>query len=135
MKWFNKIKNTLQTKWMQFDANKKLKPVENEVEFYSLNWFQLKNLLDKNIAFGFFKVEDFFISNDKEYAQILKKLKRKTEEELLLELKDQNLEYPVVLICQNGGVSKSLSKKLKTQGFINVYFVKGGWTGLLESKG
>ena len=110
------------------------KKTREEIDLYSLNRYQLKNLMDKNIHFGFFQLENFSCGYDRETEALLKKLKKKTEEELLSDLKDQDLKQPLVFICEKGFISKALAQKLRDHHFINVYFVKGGLKGLLKDK-
>ena len=106
---------------------------EELAELYSLNKGQLKNLVDKNIQFGFFQLEDFSIPCDPKTKALLKKAKRVTKKKLWLSLKNQDLKQPVVLICAKGLVSKKMSQKLRDKKFVNVYFVEGGLKGLLSS--
>ena len=107
---------------------------EDELDLYSLNRYQLKNLLDKNVYFRFFQLEDFSYSYNKEIEHLLKKVEKKVEETLLLDLKDQDLKQPIVLICDKGFASRPVAQKLRSRGFINVYFVQGGLKGLLEDE-
>ena len=110
------------------------KKAREEIDLYSLNRYQLKNLVDKNIHFGFFQLEHFSRDCDRETGALLKNLEKKTEEELLSDLKDQDLKQPLVFICEKGFISKELAQKLRDRHFINVYFVKGGLKGLLKDK-
>ena len=148
----------------------KMKP-----DLYSLNYEQLKNLLDKNIQFGFFLLEDKASDTElksnnpsasdaelksnnpsasdtelksnnpsasdtdlkrdnplTEGPLILKKAKKTTDQELLLELKNQDLKQPLVLLCEEGERSCFVAKNLRDKGFINVYFVSGGVKALLK---
>lgn len=107
---------------------------KEEIDLYSLNRYQLKNLIDKNIYFGFFQLEDFSFSYDKSVEHLLNKVKRKNEKELLLDLKSQDLKQPLILICNRGYLSRTVAQKLRDQGFINVYFVEGGLKALLETE-
>lgn len=104
-------------------------------EMYSLNRYQLKNLLDKNIHFGFFQLEDFSFSADKKTEDLLKKAQRKTEQELLSDLKTEDFKQPLVLICEKGLFSQKLSQKLREKGFLNVYFIEGGMRQLVKDEG
>ncbi len=106
----------------------------NETDLYALNRYQLKNLLDKNVYFRFFQVESFSFSYDRDIEYLLKKVKQKTKEELLMELKNQDLKQPLVLICNKGFVSQKLAQKLQNKGFVNAYCIAGGLKGLLEYK-
>lgn len=114
-------------------SSKSLQGKAADCDLYSLDRYQLKNLIDKNIRFIFFQIEDFSCDYDKSTQFLLMKAKRKAEEDLLSDLQSQEPKQPVVLICDKGGLSQKLSKKLRDNGFINVYFVKGGLKSLLEN--
>lgn len=49
-----------------------------------------------------------------------------------LEEQQVSKDTPIVLICQNGRTSIRAAKALNKQGFINVYYLKGGTKALLE---
>lgn len=131
MKWLKKIKNIFPKGRTAPGLGKHTRSAVDESDLYSLNRHQLKNLIDKNIHFGFFQVEDF-APLEGEAVRLLEKAQRKTEEELLPELENQDLQKPLVLVCREGGISKRLSQKLRRQGFVNVYFVEEGRQGLLK---
>lgn len=109
-----------------------LKKNEEEWRLYTLNRLQLKNLVDKNIHFHFFQLEEFSLNYDKEIEVFLKKAKRIEKEKLVLDLNVQDLQQPIVLICERGLISKQAFQELRKKGFINVYFVEGGLQKLLE---
>ena len=111
---------------------KSLPEEAEDCSLYSLDRYQLKNLIDKNIRFSFFQIEDFSCHYDRLTQFFLMKTEKKTEKELLSNLKSQDSKQPMVLICDKGQLSQQLSKKLRSQGFVNVYFVKEGLRGLLE---
>ena len=101
-----------------------------DLSMYALNKYQLKNLTDKNIHFSFFQLEDFSSPCGKDIMFLLNKAERIEAKELLLNLKDQDLKQPVVLICNKGSLSVKTAQELRVKGFLNVYFVEGGLQGL-----
>ena len=103
-----------------FNRSQKNKTLEEDL--YSLDSYQLNNLIEKNISFDFFQLES--LNGKYKDNKILQKAKGK--EELLSELKTKDLNKPIVLICKTGEHSKAFSKELRDKGFINVYFVKKG---------
>ncbi len=107
---------------------------EDDSALYGLNRFQLQNLVNKNIHFGFFQLEDFSGHLDPGAERLKQKAKRKSERALLMELKDQDLKQPLVLICDKGLVSKEMARKLRERGFVNVYFVDGGIQALSKAE-
>ena len=109
--------------------------IEDDISLYALNRSQLKNLVDKNIHFGFFQLEDFSFPCDQEAKYLLQKAEKKTEGAILSDLKDQDLQQPLVLICNKGIISRKISQKLRDKGFVNVYFMGGGLKALLEGDG
>ena len=123
-------------RWKHF-CQKKANPPDGEIldeDIYSLNRYQLKNLLDKNIHFGFFQLEDCSFKYDPETEALLKRVQRTTGEELLFDLKDQDLQQPLVLLCKEGLMSKTIAQKLRDRGVINAYFVQGGIRALLKDE-
>ena len=101
---------------------------------YALNKYQLKNLLERNVHFGFFQLEDPSLDYGAELKFLLAKASKIKEEELFSKLDAQNLEQPLVLVCNQGLISSRMAKKLQDKGFINAYFIQGGVKGLLEDK-
>ena len=53
-----------------------------EWKLYTLNLFQLQNLIDKNIFFDFFQLERFSLACDKKTKLLLKKARQIKEEKL-----------------------------------------------------
>lgn len=105
-----------------------------ELELFALNRFQLKNLVDKNISFSFFQLEDFSVDVDSLTKRILLKAEKKTGDELLLCLKKQDSSHAIVLICERGDISRKMAQNLRDKGFINAYFIKGGLIALLSER-
>ena len=111
-----------------------IKRDEEDWKLYTLSRTQLKNLIDKNIHFHFFQLEDFSIVYEKEAALLLKKAKRVEKGKLVLELRDQDRQQPIVLICEGALISKQVFQELRQKGFINVYFIDGGLKKLMETE-
>lgn len=108
---------------------------DEEDDIFSLSRFQLENLINKNIHFDFFQLENFSFDFGKKTEILLQQVKKKTEKELLSDLSDQDLQKPMVLICNKGLISKKTAEQLREKGFINVYFIKEGLQGLLKEAG
>ena len=129
---FNKLK-------VLFHFFKKKKPNKqaiqtfSEDDLYSLDGRQLKNLLDKNIYFDFFQLDSLTEEIALKLKKYLQKAQLKTKEEVLFQLKEEkDFKKPIVLICERGESSKIFSRKVRTQGFTNVYFIKKGFQSLME---
>ena len=103
-----------------------------EDDLYSLDSFQLKNLLDKNIHFDFFQLDSLNEKIRGKMQKYLNKALLKTKKEILSELKTEDFKKPLVLICKTGHDSKVFSQELRKKGFVNVYFIKKGFQSLLE---
>lgn len=101
-----------------------------EEDLYSLDEYQLNNLLDKKVNFLFFSLDVF--SKDALLPFSFQKVQVKAKEEILAELKNQDFKAPLVLICKNGDQSKAFSQTLRDKGFINCYYLKKGFS--LDSK-
>ena len=134
-----KLKSLFHFLKQRFFKQKQKTQTPSEEELYSLDEYQLKNLLDKNINFDFFylKKEDSFSDQNKlddlnkiDIKQKLKTAQLKTKEEILSQLKDESFEKPIVLICKTGIDSKVLFKELRDKGFFNVYFMTKGLQSL-----
>ena len=134
----------LKQRFLQQRQKKNRTQTLSEEDIYSLDGYQLKNLLDKNIHFDFFQLDSFNegsgsflqknqdILNKAEVKNQLKKAKLKTKEEILFQLKTEDFQKPIVLICQTGSDSKKLSQELRVKGFFNVYFLRKGLQSLTE---
>lgn len=123
----------LQSRIKIFKSVNFVKQNDEEWKLYTLNRFQLKNLVEKNIYFHFFQLEDFSLFCDKDTKLLLEKVKRREKEKLVLQLDDEDLKQPIVLICEKGFISKQVFQVLRAKGFINVYFVEGGLAELLKN--
>ena len=107
----------------------------SEEDIYSLDIYQLKNLLDKNIYFDFFQLDPLSENKDNKLSKYLQKAKLKTKEDILFQLKTvEDLKNPIVLICKTGKTSQVFSRELRDKGFVNVYFIKKGFQSLLEGE-
>ena len=107
---------------------------EGESSLYSINKSQLKSLADKNISFSFFQLEDFSFERDAEIGALLRKARRKSPAHLLDDLKGQNKQQPIVLICASGDLARQTAEELRAKGFINAHFVENGLKGLLDGE-
>ncbi|MBC6415875.1 MAG: rhodanese-like domain-containing protein [Bdellovibrionales bacterium] len=99
-------------------------------DLYSLDGYQLKNLLDKNITFRFFCLESSV--QDTGLNKVLQKAQFKSKQEILNFLQNQDLKQALVLVCDKGDLSRDFSKKLRQKGFINCYFLKKGFQSIKE---
>lgn len=95
--------------------------------------FQLENLILMKSPFLFFNLSegDYQIKDQKllSYVQTAAVVHK---DRLATHLKDQNtdLEFPIVLLCEDGSSSLATSKELDALGYSNVYVVEGGLAGL-----
>ena len=96
-----------------------------EEDLYSLDEYQLNNLLDKRVQFYFYSLDS--LEETKLLVSGFSKAQYKTKEDILIELKGQDLSHPIVLICKKGDSSKAFSQILREKGFINCYYLKKGF--------
>ena len=94
-------------------------------DLYSLDEYQLNNLLDKKISFRFYSLDS--LPENRALTSGFSKAQLKTKEEIQDELKGQDLKQPIILICKDGVQSKAFSQALREQGFINCYYLKKGF--------
>ena len=106
------------------------KSEELEESLYSLDEYQLNNLLDKKINFRFYSLDSF--PENTLLIPGLQKAQFKTKEDIQAELKGQDFNQPLVLICQKGDKSKAFSQTLREAGFINCYYLKKGFSSGLK---
>ena len=120
-----------------FLLHKEKAPSEKEIdqEDFSIDVFQLENLINNQISFLFFNFNsDFPLKNS--YASTLLQSSQPINEMVIQEkVKEMDKSKPIVLICENGDQSRKWSDMLRKEGFINVFFVKGGIVALDKTSG
>ena len=72
------------------------------------------------------------LSINYEIKKHLQKAQLKTKENILSQLKNEDVKKPIVLICNTGESSKEFSRALRAKGFVNVYFMRNGFQSLIE---
>ena len=102
---------------------------KEEEDVYSIEIFQLENLLLKKIHFHLFKMEDFPLEGVR--SSVVKEALQKAPAVLggkaaLDALRGRGSAEPVVLVCATGALSKKAAQKLREKGRFNSYFLKGG---------
>jgi len=109
-------------KWLPNTSKKKDSPME---DYGSIQSFQLDNLIQNQVPFSLFYLPQ--TKNAREAisssVQNLLKLSQSITEKDLLTRSPGNL--PVVLICEDGRLSKNLSLKLLKK-WTNVFYLEGG---------
>lgn len=108
---------------------------ENEDDF-SIELFQLENLINNNISFLFFNLSsNSLVKESGNLApSVLKLSQAGTELDIKKQLRQMDKSKPVVLICEKGDQSRDLTMQLQKKGFINTFFIKGGIMSLREEK-
>ena len=106
---------------------------KEEEEIYSIDLFQLENLLLKKIHFHLFKTEDFPIESA--LSPVVKEALQKAqtvlgEKAALSALRGRGKEEPIVLVCATGAHSQKTAQKLREKGCFNAYFLKDGANSL-----
>lgn len=100
-----------------------------------IGYFQLSNLMRNKVPFAFFSL-DFNVpsSQDEILKPIIQIAHPLTSTEIHGKITQMDLkkDHPIVLICPDGQISSSIAQNLTETGFLNVYFIKGGWVQLLE---
>lgn len=94
----------------------------------SLDFFQLQNLINHQVAFLFFdfsqKKYDSF--QDVNAKSVFEKAQKKSLREVKKLLAREDKRSPVVLVCEDGKQSAGLAEELSLAGFVNVFFLSGG---------
>ena len=101
--------------------------MSNEISEYQLN-----NLIQQQVPFVFFSMVEGEIEGDwqKIFSQSVP-VREFVEIMQHIQTKGLDMQYPLVLCCQDGKTSKKIAKKLESEGFINVYVVAGGYNKLI----
>ena len=100
-----------------------------EDDIYSVDIFQLENLILKKIHFHLIKTEEFPLAALRSPAaqKALQSAQTALGEKAALSLlRGRGKEEPVVLVCKTGAISKELARKLRKKGRFNSYFLKAG---------
>jgi len=105
-----------------------------------IGFFQMDNLVRNRIPFCLFTIDVEFDALYK--GQELEHIKRyehclnhasSTEVHHILETKKYRKIDPVLVVCQNGIQSRDLANQLGVLGYLNCYFVEGGFDQLRQS--
>ena len=97
----------------------------------AIELFQLDNLIDNRVPFLFFALlKQTPDSTSAKVEQYMKHALIASEAEIKKQLKTKNKDVPVILICEDGKHSGTLSTQLQKKGFTNVFFIEGGLPSL-----
>jgi rhodanese-related sulfurtransferase len=100
----------------------KVEHVRKEDRITFISAFQFRSLFTQNISFLFF---DFRAAEAApQYSRAVKVTGENVFEELNKRTQDKRI--PILLLCEDGVVSKESAKKIADLGFINVVVVDGG---------
>ncbi|WP_413289927.1 rhodanese-like domain-containing protein [Bdellovibrio sp. HCB337] len=110
----------------------------------SIGYFQFDNLVKGRVGFVFL---NFGVETHSVYPHIFKMhlesrqlqlpegdLKTASMQDILLAMSHHPKETAVIVLCQNGAKSAEVAQALEEAGFINTYFIKGGWDQVLEER-
>jgi len=113
-----------------------LKRAHEDEDIFSIEVFQLENLINNNISFAFFNLSPHFSHGEPEdfIASVLKLSLPCTKSDIKKQLRQTDKLKPIVLICEKGLLSRDLVRYLQKKGFINAFFIKGGIMSLTERK-
>ena len=101
---------------------------------FSIEIFQLENLISNRIPFLFFNLNSSFSAKNEEgfISSIMKVSQSITPLEVKEKLKNTDKAEPIILICETGSQSATLVQRLQKEGFINTFFIKGGIISLMK---
>lgn len=96
--------------------------------------FQLENLFLSPSRFLFFDLRTEKRPVAPSIDQYLSRATAIEPNELGAHLQAQNTphEFPILLLCQDGGTSAEIARGLEAAGYTNIYVVTGGVAGLLS---
>lgn len=103
----------------------------------SIGYFQFDNLVQGRVGFVFL---NFGVNTHDVYPHIFKMhlenrllqlpdtdLKSASTEQILLALAHHPKETAIIVLCQDGQRSSEVATALENAGYINTFFIKGGW--------
>lgn len=100
----------------------------------SIGLFQLKNLMNQDVPFLFYDIRLEKESFPVELEAVLNRSSWTAQEELvdLVQAQANSKDDAIVILCEKGDRSQKIGLELERLGFINVYVVEGGISGLKE---
>lgn len=104
-------------------------------EAIGIGFFQFDNLIRNRVPFAFFNYNcDFSSIYSGQEATHVQRYSLSVENpiESIKAINYRNID-PVLFICRDGSVSKDKANDLCKHGFINCYYVEGGFSQLLKS--
>ena len=126
LKFFKKLKLFNKKNVSQF-------PCKDQDDF-SIDVFQLENLINNKLSFLFFNLSSTFSVDGygNFVSSILKSSQASTQTDIRNKLEKVDKSKPIILICERGNQSRDLARHLHKEGFINVFFVTGGIMSLTK---
>lgn len=104
-----------------------------------IGYFQFVNLIQSRVSFVLFSQNyDFagwFLSVEQRHLEGILRPVENLDLETLNPFLPPGLEEPIVLVCTDGSTAPRAAKELEAKGYLNVYYVLGGWRALLEERG
>lgn len=110
----------------------------------SIGFFQFDNLVRGRVGFVFVNLG---IDTNAVYPHVFKMhleqkllqlpegdLSTASDEQILSAIKEQPKESAVIVLDQTGTRAESLASALEAAGFINAFYVKGGWEQFLKDR-
>lgn len=104
-------------------------------DYFEIGYFQLENLMINQVQFYFFDLNGRREPvSDEPLKSLLKTLTflEPSDIEPYLKEKGEEMSVPIVLMCDDGVISKKWGTQLSEAGFINVNIIENGFTGLQE---
>ncbi len=105
-----------------------------------IGFFQFDNLVRARVPFRLFLFEDFDFSfyqgpDQKHLTSVTTQIQNKKSDQIIFEeILEMELshETPIVLICRNGLNSGLVAEMLAEEGYLNLFFVEGGYQQLIR---
>lgn len=109
------------------------------MDFNSLNYFQLDNLIRTRTSFIFLTINvdlaPWYGPLERMHLQNFEV--KTTEQSALNDLNERKVpkDFAVVVLCETGDISKKIAPALEAEGYKNIYYIGEGYQGLLKEKG
>ncbi len=103
-------------------------------DYMEIGLFQLENLFTNPNRFLFFDLRRQALATRPELDQMLMRATRIEAMGIESYLAENriDLDFPIVLFCEDGRLSSAQARDLTSAGFRNVYVLTGGVAGLLS---
>ncbi len=106
----------------------------DDSQIFSVDFFQLENLVSHHVSFLFFHLDKNIPSSllTDSSTSFFKLSELATKSVVREKLRKNEKSVPVILVCPDGKGSENFAEQLQKEGYVNVFFLSGGTNALLK---